>query len=181
MFQTVGLSTSAAVKIVEDFIVQAKEESKREKMDCLPENFGNILLQKEKSDPRTAQFFFKKRSDGVKDEDIKWWWNLHDIERRLLLTIDNWFRIAADLRYRHEDGLSDENAVAELKKAFPMFGEPDSKSDNTDPDRPLPFELKNRINVWITEKANLTYIKEEMLSTSSMNALIRDGIKAGRI
>jgi hypothetical protein len=51
-----------------------------------------------------------------------------------------------------EDRLSEEEAAKEVKKYFPIFGDPDDTSTSSGDDRPLPCELKDRINIYIQKK-----------------------------
>jgi len=70
-----------------------------------------------------------------------------------------------------------------LGKSFPIFGGPEDTKNVKGDDRPLPFELKERINQWVG-----TALQDKALETAtssrsagSMNALIRNEIRAGRL
>ncbi len=80
MFQTMkGMTLTQAKSTFRDLIKKAKEESLKEGTSKFPQNFGDILLEKEPTNPHFNSILAKKRSEGVRDEDIRWWWNMHDL------------------------------------------------------------------------------------------------------
>jgi hypothetical protein len=89
-----GMSHSEAKKTFNDMYNQVAEESKKEGTINLPRNYGDELLAKENSDEKIKKMLAKRRKEGVTDEDIKWWWNMHDYERRMMLKVDELNRIA---------------------------------------------------------------------------------------
>jgi len=158
-------------------IKQIKEEQIREGTDKLPKNYGDYLLEKESADERIKTSLNKKRKEGVKNEDIKWWFNMHDIERRMLLKIDDITRMAMFKKYK-EDGKSGEEAVNEIRRYQPFFGNPDDNTNTSGEDRPLPYELKDRINKHGEKHASdPEKFKLELLKYSSMNAYVREQIR----
>jgi hypothetical protein len=89
-----GFSPSEARETIRTFIQQAKEEAQREGTADLPQNFGDELLAIESTDEKVKAMFSNVRKEGVTDEDIRWWWNMPDLERRLMLKDDENSRIA---------------------------------------------------------------------------------------
>jgi hypothetical protein len=166
--------------IVKELLALAKQQASSD--SNLPPDFGEVLIQREMSDDSTRQLLAKKRAEGVTDADIKWWWGLDKIERRMLIVFDDWFRMAAYKKHRAE-GKSEEEALSLLSKSLPIFGDPEETKNLKGDDRPLPFELKERINRWV----EVVLLNEpigtssEFQSTGSMNALIRSEIRAGRL
>ena len=177
-----GSSHPEARSAVKDLIKQAQQESRKEGTDNFPNNFGDILLQREHTDTNIKQTFGKKRQEGVKDEDMRWWWNMHDLERRMMLKIDDISRMALFIKER-EQGRTDEKAAAKVRKYFPMYGNPDDATHSSGDDRPLPYELKDRVNTWI-QRQQVTHpdaIKKRIEESSSLNALVRAEIRDGRL
>ena len=84
MYQTKGLSLSEARDTVRTMLEQAKKDAEKEGTVNIPQNFGDILLEKEASDEKTKAKLAKLRKEGVTDKDIKWWWNMYDLERRMM-------------------------------------------------------------------------------------------------
>ena len=87
LLQTVLLPSvppSEVKSLVNEMLNQAKDESHRDGTSNLPRDFGEVLLQKEASDKNTQLFLAKRKSEGVKDADIKWWWGMSDLERRMM-------------------------------------------------------------------------------------------------
>jgi hypothetical protein len=176
-----GISSSQARKQFQELLQQAKEESVEENTASLPENFGDILLQKEFTDANIKTMLERKRAEGVNNGDIKWWWNLHDFERRIMLEVDDIFRAATFCKLKEEQGLNDEEAAKKLRKIFPVFGNSDDITRGAGADRPLPYELKDRINLYINKRSqyDLEELKNEIEEALSVNALIRMNIQKG--
>jgi len=180
MLDACGNPTGDAKRTARELLVLAKKQARSD--PDLPSNFADLLLEREVTDDSTRQMLAKKRAEGVTDADIKWWWGLDKLERRLLIVVDDWFRMAAFKKYRAE-GMSEEQAISQLGKSFPIFGGPEDTKNVKGDDRPLPFELKERINQWVG-----TALQDKALETAtssrsagSMNALIRNEIRAGRL
>lgn len=84
-----------------------------------PQNFGDILLEKETTNPHFKSLLAKKRNHGVKDEDIRWWFNVYDLERRMMTEVDNLYRFAQFLKFK-EDGFNEDEAGKRVKRS-PYF------------------------------------------------------------
>ena len=180
IFQTTrGMTLAEAISAFSYMINKAKEESLKEGTSKMPKNFGDYLLEKEAIDPNIKSMLTKRRSEGVRDEDIRWWWNLHDLERRIKIEDDNWCGFALFKHFR-ESGLSEEEAGKKLRKSRPIYGNSDDTSTFTeDDDKPLPYELKDRINIYMINRSEAD--KEGLMididNSSSFNALIRKEIR----
>lgn len=176
-----GMSPSQAKKQACCMLKEAKEESENEGTTNLPQNFGDILLERELTDEKTKSMLAKLRSDGVRDEDIRWWWNMHDLERRMMQHADFISRFTLFLKLREEDGLNEEEAAKRVGKSLPIFGDPDDATFATGEDRPLPYELKNRTNIYVEKRGQFDKkrFKKEFEESSSFNSFIRKKIKEG--
>lgn len=172
-----GLPAAQAKWTVEQLLAVAKQQARSDPE--LPPNFGELLIQREVADDSGRQMLASKRAEGVTDPDIRWWWGLDNLERRLLIALDDWFRIAAWKQYRAE-GMSEEQAITHLRKSFPIFGDPQNTKTHKGDDRPLPFELKDRINQWAMRNSSPKTLSE-LGQFTSMNAAIRSEIRAGRL
>jgi polyhydroxyalkanoate synthesis regulator phasin len=173
-----GMSQSDAREMVRDLIKQAKEEAEKEGTSKIPPNFGDLLIETEDKEQRISIMLTKRRKEGVRDEDIRWWWNMHDLERRLLVKNDEISRLAS-FKYHIQEGKSSEDAAALVKKYFPIFGDSDDTSTSSGEDLPLPYELKDRINIYIQKRAtdDAHIYKQDIESSSSFNALVRKEIR----
>ena len=182
MIEACGNPTGDAKRTARELLALAKKQACSDP-DLLP-NFADLLLEREVTDDSTRQMLAKKRAEGVTDADIKWWLGLDKIERHLLIAVNDWARMAAFLKHRDE-GLSEEQAVAQLRKAFPIFGDPDDTKNVRGDDRALPFELMERVNLWAEKEKGLlnesSGTAARLRSAGSMNALIRNEIRAGRL
>lgn len=183
MFQMMGMSSSEAINTFCGILKKAKEESLKEGTSNLPQNFGEILLEKESTDEKIKTMLAKKRKEGVRDHDIRWWWNMHDLERRMMLMHDDVTKLAGFRKYTEEDSTNSDEAAKRIRKYFPVYGDPDDATHTTGEDRPLPFELKDRINIYFEKRSqrDSAKLKQEIEEASSLNALIRKEIKKGNI
>jgi len=196
MMSMMGGSSAEAKKMAGVMLDLAIEESKKEGTYYLPQNLGDIILGDAGSDNPTIkkiaesirQKLPKKKAEGVKDEDIRWWWNLNDIERRIMLQVDDNIRggtFIFELKKSNESSKEKaaEKAARKVRKFHPFYGDPDDTTHTTGEDRPLPYELKDRINIYIEKRVgdNSEKYKNEVEQSSSFNALIRKEIKAGNI
>lgn len=63
-----------------------------------------------------------------------------------------------------------------------MFGNPDDTTLTSGDDRPLPYELKDRVNTWMhKEMASPDEFRRRVEESSTFNALVRSEIRAGRL
>src|SRR5438128_485945 len=81
MFQMMGQSLTEARESFANLLHEVKEEARNEGTEHLPENHGDILLQKEASDERIKVALAWRRKEGVTDSDIRNWWNQPDLAR----------------------------------------------------------------------------------------------------
>ncbi len=95
IMHTWGLSLSEAQKTFAKSLQEIKEEAQAAGSINLPINYGDILLQKERSDPWTQTFLASARREGARDADIREWWNQHDLGRRMMLRLDDHMRMTA--------------------------------------------------------------------------------------
>ena len=178
LFADVGLPD--AEKMIEGFLDEAIEESKKAGRYNL-KNVGDILLEKEKLSGQVNENFEDKRKEGVRDEDIRWWLNLNDIERMIMLRIDKFNRVSLYLS-QLGTGKSTEEALDMVGKYHPIYGDIKNETHSKGDNRPLPFELKDRINIYIEKQGiNNSNFKKKINSSSSFNALIRKEIREGNI
>ena len=183
LFKNMGMSKWQSYTSTQGMLKLCKETAQKEETLKLPTNYGDILLEKEKSDEKIKHDLNKIRKEGVRDQDIQTWWNQHDLERRMMLAFDDISKTAVVLKLKDEDKMSMEEAMKRVRKIFPMYGEPDDTSNSSGDDRPIPYELKWRIIDYI-EKRNRDdkeNYQKDMEESSSYNALIRREIQLGNL
>ncbi|MBU4273904.1 MAG: hypothetical protein L6437_14880 [Kiritimatiellae bacterium] len=177
---TQGLSHSQAIRMVRDLIRETKKQSQHEGTDVL--NLGDDLLRRGRTDQTVGGMLAEKRKEGATDSDICWWWNMPDLERRMLVYHMNVPRLAS-LAHALEEGLDEDSAAARVRKIYPMFGDPNDTKVTDGDDRPLPYELQNRINQYVQRRASQDTIsyKADVQSSTTFNALVRREIKCGNL
>lgn len=193
MFAMMGIPD--ARKMAKDMLNQAIEKSKKEGTYNLPPNFGNIILKEQKTEDPIVEKFAEeiwktlpsKKAEGVRDEDIRWWWNLNDVERSIMLGVDEMHRIALFLK-ELEEGKTEKEAAEIVEKFHPKYtygyrGEQKDIPKRIKDCLPLPIELKDRINIYIEKRptSDPEEYKKDIEKSSTFNALIRKEIKAGNI
>ncbi len=179
-FAGFGLLLADAKDMARSCIEAAKEEARKE--GSLPPNAGDTFLQTEGTNQRVREWFAKKRREGVRDEDIRWYWNLNDLERRAL---EHMYRaiLYATWKDAMREGRTDEEAAVYARKFQPYYGEPDDTRVTSGDDRPLPIELMGRENAWLDKQRSRDAdgLKQLLQKYSSYNALMRAEIRAGRL
>jgi hypothetical protein len=184
MFQTkLGLPPSEIKKLFRKMLKEAKEESRKEGTSNLPANFGEMLLQKEGVDKNTQAIMSKKRAEGVEDDDIRWWWGMTDLERRIMSKVDDFFKTAMYMKYRNEDSLGAEEAAKKVRKFYPFYGDPQDTTHTSGDDRPLPYEIKDRVNRYVERRSQTDSDKcqKEIQESSTSNSFVRREIRRRNI
>lgn len=175
-----GESLEKSRNDVKNAIKICKERGKKERTDDLPDNFGNLLVvAANEGESKALNIVNRARDDGAKDEDIIEWWNLNDLQRRMVLWSEEVFRYSVFLSAR-EEGLSADEAAIKVKKIFPMYGNPNNTSNSSGEDRPLSQELRGRIDEY-RQKHGALAIQEKTSGHTSYNAFIRAEIKRGAL
>ena len=177
---TTGIGDRNAQKLVIAFLKASIIEAREDGTFNKPLNHGNTLIEKEKINNETKEWLKPAREDGVSNEDIIWYWNLHEIDRRMLDKIEIYFRTARYLQYK-SDGLTEEQAIKKLFKYSPVWGDPYDIRYSSGEDRPLPPELIDRVNKYVINRTDIEKFKKDCEQYSSLNALIRKEIKKGNI
>jgi hypothetical protein len=181
--ESMNMPEEVARGIFKALAEEQKQAALREGTDMLPEMFGEILLDREKTDEEVRSAFAPKRAEGVTDEDIVLWWNIHDLERRMICRVDEMHRILLFERLVHNEGVNEREAARMVAKRFPIYGDPEHLVLDTDDDRPLPFELKWRVNRYLAErtKADPDGFREETEASTSLNALLRLAVRQSKL
>jgi hypothetical protein len=176
-----GASLAEAKKIFKEQFEQVKANSTKQGTINLPDNYGDILITKETLDDKIKSYLIRIRKEGVSDEDIRWWWNRHDLERGMHHSFDVVSRLS-EFKKKAADGMNERQAAEWVNKHYPNYGAPTNISIHTSEDRPLPYELGNRVNIYIEKRFKLKVAFEaELNDFSSFNALVRQEIRKGNL
>lgn len=184
IFETLlGMPAAEAKNAFSTLCRKAEDEAAAEGSLNLPVNLGDILLDREATDEKSHRMLQKRRREGATDEDIRWWMNRHELDRKLMMKVDEIYRVALFSKLRQEEGCSEEDATAMVRKLFPVYGDPDQPGAPGGEDRPLPFELRQRINSYIEKRtrSDMQSYNDEVARSTSFNALIRKEMKTGRV
>jgi hypothetical protein len=174
----IGLPPAEAEKTVKEMIHKSKQMFQQTGEDKFPPDMAERII----NDPKMKPAYDRRKDEGVKDEDIRWWWNLHPLERYMMLQVDEFHRMALFIK-EIEEGKSDEEAAAIMRKYHPMYGNSNDTTHTSGDDRPLPEELKDRINIYIEKRmtTNSEQYKKDIENSSTFNALIRKEIRTGNL
>lgn len=182
-------SPSEARQMVRDLLDTVIKESKSQGTYDLPTNMGDIILgrvdAKTDRDRRVADALRSRvatlRGDGVRDDDIRIWWNMHDVERRMPIKMEDSDRMGTYLTLVTQATADDGSAFRKLWQSYPRYGNPEDTSQASGEDRPLPFELKLRINRYVEHRVakDLAGWQSELAEATSLNAVVRQRIREG--
>lgn len=172
-----GLQEKEALTLVRRMIADVKADIARYADQPKPLT-GDELLTKVQHDQGLNAALEVLRSDGVHDEDIRWWHNLTDLTRGMILQDDIFHHVTFG-HAQVANGRTQEEAIRQLPKHFPIYGNPTDESKSRGDNRPLPIELKNRVNAFNVNMAKLDPdgYKERIEHSTSFNALIRNAIR----
>lgn len=176
-----GMTLKQAKVEVKKAVKLCKKEAKKEG-DNLP-NCGNLMFQAaELGVPSAKRRIEEARKEGATDEDIREYWNLHYLQRRMVIWSENVFRLANFISFQEDHGLTPEVARDKTKKMFPIYGDPKDIRDFhvSYDDRPLPNELRSRVDIY-REKHGAEVILKKVSKYSSFNAFVRVEIKKGKL
>ena len=113
IFQTMmGMTFAQAKSTFHDLYRQAEREAKKEGTINLPTNLGDILLEKESTRQETKSMLAKRRKEGVQDENIRWWMNRHELDRKMMMKIDDINKLTLFTKFMEEDHLSEETRIS---------------------------------------------------------------------
>ena len=165
---------------IQETISDCKRKAELEGDINFGDNFGNeLLLKVQQGDNSSLKVVSKSLSGGATEEDIRSWWNLNYLERRMIKWEDDLTRMMTFKSLKNDKGLSSEQAIINLRKAFPIYGDSTDERNSTGEDRPLPDELHLRINKLI-QKSDKDLLKDELSKYNTMNAYLRDKLKSGK-
>ncbi|MFI5398365.1 MAG: hypothetical protein ACHQ9S_22745 [Candidatus Binatia bacterium] len=177
-----GMPVLDAATVARSCVEAAKEESRKAGPQRLPEKAGAALLQNERKNANIARELQRKRLEGVTDDDIRWYWNMQDLERRAMEQMYQAI-LYATWKSALEGGRGDKEAAAYARKFHVYWGDPGDMRMTSGDDRPLPIELMKRENAWFEEqmRVNPEELQLRLERSSSYNAVIRAEIRAGRL
>lgn len=181
--ETMGMPDEVASEIFDALVKEARDAARTEKTDNWPDNFGNVLLHQEQVSPDVREAFAPKRAEGVTDEDIRLWWNLHDLERRLIVRVDEIHRMMLFESIVQREGLEEADAALAVARRVPIYGDPDFQGVGTPLDRPLPYELKWRVNKFLAgnPKERKGRRRKKAEAPSTINATVRRALAKGKL
>jgi hypothetical protein len=171
-------SCDEAGEAARELVSQAKQEVVQRGWSNEPPNYGDLLLQQESTNLEVHNVLETIRRDGVRNDDIRWWWNMPPLERVMLEKADDLNRTALWTAITRQ-GLDADAATKQVFRAHPRFGNP---AEGNGDDRPIPIELKRRIVEYFERHSNSPDQMRHMTAqASSFNALIRAEVRAGNL
>jgi hypothetical protein len=166
--------------MVREAIEGCRQKGLEEGTADLRENFGDALLLQSRAGIAAAiRIVEKARAKGAHDEDIAEWWNLHDLQRRMVLWSEEVFRYANFMSFL-DQGLDADEAMRRVRRIFPMYGDPNDTAHVSGDDRPLPHELRGRIDEY-REKLGAEAILKWSVNHGTFNAIVRAELRKGRL
>ena len=170
------LPSELAERMVRQFMRVANRESSRAGTNRLPANFTEQIVH---SAQPSVQ---RKRTEGVRATDFRWWWGMHDLERRMIVKVEELSRVALFMGFERQ-GFNESDAAAWLRKATVTYGDPDDTTHTSGEDAPLPWELWKRATDWCRsrQKQSPIWFARDMEASTTLNAIIRREIRQGTL
>jgi len=181
VFRRTGMPWKEARRQARRGIGFCKEAARREGTAGTPRNLGDALIQGAREGRadclRAVQI---ARQEGATDADIRRWWNSSDLERRMICWAENLAVRLPMFATARRFGLSDEEATDKVRRMFPLYGDPEDRRYGSGDDRPLPHELRHRIERY-RKARSVAELREKLKGHSSYNALVRAEIRNGNL
>ena len=177
-----GFSVKKARKEIIKIIKALKKEAKTEGLNSFRDDYGDIMFELAKNGVAEMKSRIDEaRNEGATDEDIREYWNLPDLQRRIVIWFENVFRFSQFLADK-DDGLSADEAGIRMRKMFPIYGNPKELKEcyESHNDVPLPNELRARVDVY-REKHHPEELQKKASKFTSFNAFVRAEIRRGNI
>jgi hypothetical protein len=172
---------SSAKRTVREAIKMCAAQSKAERTGNLSGEFGRALLAGASSGVEPAiSIVAKARGDGATDEDIIEWWSLPDLQRRMIIWSEEIIRFT-NFKSIVDDGLSPDAGMARVRRMFPMYGDPTDVRHVQGDDRPLPQELRGRIDVYRERHGAAAILGIVEKHYRTFNAFVRARVRAGEL
>ena len=175
-----GISSREARAQAKAIFAKAKENTRALGRDQWPPTVGDVLLAGQEVAPGLFAFIDKARKEGATDDDIWQWWNMPELERQMVRTRDDINRTGLFAQALQRD-MSMEAAAAEVRRVFPMYGDPTNTEHTSGDDRPLPFELKDRVNLWVQRMAERNPARLKVPEGRTFNSVVRAELRAGQV
>ena len=157
-----GLAAAEARRTVRDAIKACRQKGRDEGTADLPENFGDFLLSQAREGASAAlRIADKARKEGAGDEDIAESWNLNDLECRMAHWSELVIRYAKFLGFL-EQGFDPDEATRKVRQMFPMYGDPLDTTHTFGDDRPLPHEVRGRVDEYRAKDGAASILKRSV-------------------
>lgn len=173
-------SEEEAKRMVRDAIITRRQESKRSGIDPSVSNRGNtVLTASAKGDEKARSVVAEALSNGATEQDIKDWWDLPHLSRKMIYWSEQQLRYSVLSTLRNERGTDD--AMAALRMVLPSYGKPNNEAHSQGDDRPLPDELRSRVEAFQTKHGADKIQRAVEKRYSSYNAFVRRRIQDGKL
>lgn len=182
MFEAMGMSPDEAREAFGALVENAKEASRSKHLGDVDATRLTNLAQ---TDPNIRMQIDWRTKEGVREEDFQWWWNMPDLERQILLQVDDTHRIGYYEALRRS-GVPKDEALQRVRSTSALYVE--FLGENEDPNDvhgPLPVELRARVIQFIEGEAALdpsgALWREKVSRAGSFNAAIRREIRESNV
>lgn len=178
VLQGAGYDRDEARRRVEEAVERFKQEAESED---LPDDMGDHIIKGAREGREDCRRRVERAKDeGATEEDIRRWWNRDGLQRRLICWAEEVAVREPMFETARRYGLSEEEAEQKVRQFFPLYGDPGDADEPAGEDRPLPHELRDRVERYRREHDS-SEVREKLKDYSSYNALVRDEIRKGNL
>lgn len=167
-----------------DLLRQAKADARAlySGVDIYAENLGDELMHIIGSDALLDKHVAATARHGVTLEDHRRWNNTSPVERSAMLLQDELIMVST-FKLLVESGIPHAEAADRIRKTSALYTTDSDSLADSDPDSPLPVELKLRVNDFRDQI--IAYrpdeYEQELLTAPSFNAWVRQNITQGKL
>jgi hypothetical protein len=180
-FVAMGMTPQEARSTAHEMVEKAKREVVDRGWSNRPPRYGDcilLLLQEMSTNEKVRGTMESLCREGVREDDLRWWWNLDPLEHMMLELADEQMHATTFFALLNQ-GLSPDEAGRKLWRNYVKFGNPEQAGGE---DHPIPSELRRRVLQFAERHHNSPEVwREKTEKHSSMNALIRAEIRRGTL
>ncbi len=141
-----NVSLSEAEKMVMQAINQCKLEAIEEGWDNASFNYGELIVRYGREGDKWCNSIVAKASeDGATNDDIIEWWNMHYLQRKMVIWSEYTFRMVV-WSHLQEQGYNKDEIVQQIRVIFPFYLDSDNERNKNDENSYLCHEIRGRID-----------------------------------
>ncbi len=174
-----GLEPRQAQKAAKRLVKEAQKTLAGQPLMQQPPRRGRRLLDGLRKTPKGLARWEALQREGVREPDFIRWWDHHVLEQEVMRRVDA-FEQEQFLHQFAARNLPPSQAQHVIHLQCPLFGRPNSANHTIGSHVPLPYELRPRVQVYMSQ-TNPDELRNGAKRCMSMNAYLRELIQSGEL